>query len=64
MHTIYDESLFNSIFTYHLMEIIVEFKDCLRIGFKLKTIVEAILENKRILRGHGIIRLSGILFNV
>lgn len=64
MHTIYDEGLLNGIFTYHLMESIVKFKNRLRIGFKLKTIVEAILENKRVLRSHCIIRLSRILFNV
>ena len=64
MHTIYDEGLLNGIFTYHLMKSIVEFKDSLRVRLKLKTIVKAILENKRVLRGHGIIRLSRILFSV
>lgn len=46
------------------MESIVKFKDSLRIRLKLKTIVETILENKRVLRGHGIIRLSRIFLNV
>ena len=64
MHTVYNKSLFNCIFTYHFMESIVKFKDSLRIRLKLKTIVETILENKRVLRGHGIIRLSRIFLNV
>ena len=46
------------------MESIVKFVDGLRIGFELKIIIKAILQNEGIFGSHGVIGFSRILLNV
>jgi hypothetical protein len=63
VHTIYDKCLLDCIFRDHFMESVIKPENSLRIWLKIKIFVETVLKNERVLRSHGVIWLTWILFN-
>jgi hypothetical protein len=64
VHTVNNESLFDGVFGNHVVESVVEPVDGLRVGFKFEIVIEAVLQNERVLRGHSVIGFSWVLLDI